>query len=111
MTQKTRLDYTRYRVPEHTQESLERYFFHGLEPGSFLVSVLCNDLMGACTRSDHVNRESIAGIATWILHNAPENSWGHLTTVSNWIKDTDSRRTRWVEAFEKRMMWDELSKK
>jgi len=31
--------------------------------------------------------------------------------VANWINDKDGRRTQWVEAFEKRMMWDELSKK
>jgi hypothetical protein len=111
MTQKTRLDYTRHRVPEHTQEALERYFFLGLEPGGFLTSVLSNDLMGACTRSDHVNRENIVGIATWVLHSAPNESWGHLGAVANWCKDEGGCRTRWVEAFEKRMMWNELSAK
>lgn len=111
MNQKTRLDYSRYSVPAHTQESLERYFFHGLEPGSFLVSVLSNDLMGACTRSDHINRDSIVGIATWVLHNAPPESWGNHTSIKLWIEDRDGRRTQYVDAFEKRMMWNELSAK
>lgn len=104
-----RLDYSYHGVPEHTRESLENYFFHGYEPGSFVVAVLSNDLYGACTRGDHVNKEYIVEIVKWVIHCAPHGSYGSLATVHAWIKDVDGRRTEFVEAWEKKEMWRVLN--
>jgi len=108
MKNKLRLNYDYHDVPEHTCEALENYFFHGYEPGSFVVAVLTNDLVRACTSCDHVNREHIVDIVKWVMHKAPSGSWGSEQRVLNWIKDTDGRRTEFVEAWEKRAMWEAL---
>lgn len=109
MNNKLRLDYNYHDVPDHTAEALENYFFHGYEPGSFVYAVLTNDLIGACTRCDHINRENIVNIVKWLLQRAPAGSWGSDHRVLNWVKDTDQCRTRFVEEWEKRTMWETLS--
>jgi hypothetical protein len=109
MSRKTRLSYDRYEVPDHTQQALEDYFFHGYEPGSFLMSVLCNDLMGAVNRCDHINREHIVDIAKWVMHTAPCSSWGNRAMVMDWVNDTNGTRTKFVDEFEKRLMWETLA--
>lgn len=108
MAKKLRPDYNYYDVPEHTAEALENYFFYGYEPGSFVYAVLSNDLIGACTRCDHVNRDQIVQIVKWVIQRAPAGSWGNEQRVLNWIKDTDRRRSEFVEAWEKRAMWEAL---
>lgn len=104
-----RLDYSYYDVPDHTKESLENYFFRGFEPGSFVTSVLANDLMGAVTRCDHINKNHIVDISKWVMHNAPHGSWGDMETVINWVQDKDNRRTMYTDAFEKKLAWATLS--
>ncbi len=34
-------------LPEHMQDGMRRYIENGIEGGSFMMAVLCNDLMGA----------------------------------------------------------------
>ena len=106
---KHRLDYAYHNVPEHTRTSLELYFFEGVEPGGFLYSVLTNDLMGACTRCDHINREAIVDIVKWMIHRAPQGSWGHRQRILDWMHDKDQCRTKFVTEWEKRVMWEILS--
>lgn len=74
-----------YKVPEHTQEGLVNYFDHCYEPGSFLMSVLCNDLYGAATRADHINQQHLHGIVRWIMNNAPYGSYGSREVVDDWL--------------------------
>lgn len=102
---KFRLDYEGYGVPDHTKEAFENYFFKGFEPGSFLTSVLKNDLIGACTRCDHINREHIVNITKWMLHNAPTGSWGNHAAVEAWLFDKDNCRSKWADMKEKAIMW------
>ena len=77
---------SRASVPDHTMEALTNYFNHGWEPGSFLRSVLVNDLYGAVARADHINREAIPNIVTWIVNNAPYGSWGSEEAFRDWVK-------------------------
>ena len=42
-------------IPEYMIGSLRRYIENGIEPGSFLSAVLCNDLRGACECADDTN--------------------------------------------------------
>lgn len=93
-----------YDVPEHTREALANYFIHCYEPGSFLMAVLCNDLTGAATRSDHINRDALASIAQWVLHNAPNGSWGNREIVNDWLK-----KGEYQQYFEKKLVVKILS--
>ena len=93
------------KVPEHTQEALERYFLYGIEPGSFLQAVLSNDLYSAVARADTWNRTAIADIVTWIAHNAPDGSWGHPDYYREWVNKGPA-----FVRFEKSRVWDILYK-
>jgi hypothetical protein len=108
---KVRLNYEHYGVPGHTREALEDYFFYGYQPGSFLYSVLINDLIGACTHCDHVNREAIVDIVKWLLHRAPHGSWGSREMVQNWTANEKQCRTTFVDEWEKRTMWETLQER
>ena len=50
-------------IPEHTAQSMLNYVEHGFQPGSFLTSVLENDLQGAAFRADMENKQYLANIA------------------------------------------------
>lgn len=76
-------------VPEHTHDALMNYFLRAWEPGSFLMSVLTNDLMGAAGRADSENRKHLAEIATWVCHNAPYGSWGTGDAVQGWLNKNE----------------------
>lgn len=72
-------------LPEHMRGAMERYMQYGIEPGSFLYSVLCNDLMGAVGRADSINRDRLGDYATWLYNNAPPPSFGSREKVDAWI--------------------------
>ena len=55
---------------------LQRYFEHGIEPGSFMTAVLCNDLKEACGRADDINRHMLFEIVKWLWNEAPSGTWG-----------------------------------
>lgn len=93
---------------EHTQESLERYFVHGLPPGGFVEAVLAGELYRAVAKADPWNKKTLAAIVTWIAVNAPPNSYGSYDVVEAWLADADGRRTRWVKQREKEMVWETL---
>ena len=74
-------------VPEHTRGALLRYRDHGLPPGSFLTSVLSNDLFGAVGRADHQNIHALKDICTWINMRMPAIAWGDIERVGNWVDE------------------------
>lgn len=92
----TYFNFDRYDVPTHSQESLINYFVHGYEPGGFMTAVLQNNLFGAASKADHVNKQYLAQIASWIVNNAPQGSWGSEEAVRSWLNKSPAR-----ERFEK----------
>ena len=72
-------------IPDHVREALERYFVHGFAPGGFCSAVLANDLMSAVQKADHWNQLNLSDIANWVLHNAPNGSWGSYEHVQGWL--------------------------
>lgn len=77
-------------VPQHTLEALDRYVEHGLEPGSFLMSVLCNDLFGAVYRADSTNLEHLRDICIHIHWEIPSDCWGNENKVRAYMKKVRS---------------------
>jgi hypothetical protein len=78
-------------VPEHTRKALEDYFIHGYQPGSFLTSVLANDLLTASCRADAQNKQCLGYIAEWIVHNSPVGSYGSYDAVYSWCRGNEHR--------------------
>lgn len=95
---------SRYDIPEHARESLMNYFNNCWEPGSFITSVLCNDLFGAATRADHINRPELANIVVWVMNNAPYGSYGSHEAVQDWLN-----RGPYQQRYEKQRLVDILS--
>lgn len=74
-------------IPTHMLEALERYLVHGIQPGSFLTAVLCNDLHSACQRADDINRHLLWEYV-YVLHNHfPIGAYGRADTVAAWISE------------------------
>ena len=72
-------------LPEHMREGARLYLEHGIEPGGFLTAVLCNDLVGAYARADHINRERMEHWAAWLYHNCPSPAWGSRAKVEAYM--------------------------
>ena len=72
-------------LPPHMIEGARDYVENGLEPGGFLMAVLCNDLTGAFGRADSINREEMFTWASWLFNEAPSPCWGSPAKVRAWI--------------------------
>ena len=74
-------------LPLHMQDAMERYMEHGIEPGSFLSAVLCNDFMNAVWRADEFNLEVLGVYARWLYQKAPPASFGSIKKFRSWVKE------------------------
>ena len=72
-------------LPDHMQDAMKNYIEHGIEPGSFLSAVLCNDFMGAVGRADHINRHCLADYAMWLHNYAPPACFGSGEKFVAWL--------------------------
>lgn len=67
-----------YSIPENMMRSIDLYLNHGLEPGSFLSCVICNQLVGAVSNADAQNLEILPAYAALLYNEFPGNTWGSL---------------------------------
>lgn len=74
-------------IPEHCKDGLRLYLTHGIEPGGFLLGVLCNDLKGAATRADQTNARYLAEYAKLMMWGMPAGAQGSAENVERWISD------------------------
>ena len=74
------------KIMEEILGSLDRYVNHGTPTGGFLQSVLENDLFGAMSRADHVNKIRIHEICVYIYNNLPIGCYGSKEAVEQWLK-------------------------
>lgn len=89
-------------------ESLENYLMRGFPPGSFLTSVLANDLRLAVGRADIWNKERLPKIVNEVVFKMPAVSIGSYEAVENWRRDVDSRRSQYAAQKEKEFTWKSL---
>jgi len=76
-------------IPERLRYGLVHYFVWGFPPGSFLCSVLENDLMGALSTGSEESLQALRGIGVWLYQFAPRDGYGSPTNVNAWA---DARR-------------------
>ena len=100
--------YMGMQVPDHVQEALSNYFLNGWQPGGFLLAMLAMDMQRAIVTADTASRQVMWAIGQWIMHNAPEGSWGYYETIEMWCDDVAGRRSRFSEEMHKKHMWDVL---
>ena len=73
-------------LPPHMHGAMKRYIEQGIEPGSFLVAVLSNDMMEACARADSVNRNFLPDYAMFLYNYAPRGCYGSKEKVIAWVE-------------------------
>lgn len=73
-------------LPEHIRGGMRRYIESGIEPGSFLTAVLCNDLMGALGKADEINRERLWDICAFLYNEAPSACFGSVEAFQSWVQ-------------------------
>ena len=104
------LGYLGMQVPDHAQESLANYFLNGWEPGGFLSAMLAMDMQRAISNADTANRQVMWAIGRWIIHDAPEGSWGDYAAIKMWCDDVAGRRSKFADKMHKKYMWTVLKK-
>lgn len=77
------IDYSQ--LPEHMQAPMQRYIEKRIPPGSFLTSILCNDLMGALARADDVNMHALPAYGRFLYNNAPCGCFGSRENFEAWL--------------------------
>lgn len=73
-------------LPSWGEETLTRYRDHGTPAGSFVEAILCNDLMGACSRADVLNRSRLHDYCRFLFTHMPIGSYGCQKNYDDWIK-------------------------
>jgi hypothetical protein len=74
-------------IPDYMIGGLRSYIEYGIEPGSFLSAVLCNDLRGACECADHVNRHRLFEYVQFLYSYAPSACWGSPKRYEAWMDE------------------------
>ena len=74
--------------PTHISESvlmsIRNHVNHGIQCGSFLHAVLCNDLCGAVQKADMDNRKALPLIVSFIINHIPAECHGSPAKVDAW---------------------------
>jgi hypothetical protein len=92
-------------LPDVSQEALKRYFLYGLQPGSFLTSLLSNDpWQDVIARADHWNKPVLGKYLEWLQEYAPQGSWGDRNSVQSWLDKGPA-----YQAFQKTLTWEALN--
>lgn len=81
-------------IPDRMMEGLRDYMLYGHEPGSFLMAVLCNNLIDACGAADQENARNLPAYAAFIYNEAPTGCWGTRERVHAWME----QRRAWQAA-------------
>jgi hypothetical protein len=73
-------------LPEHMRGAAKRWIEDGISPGSFLLSVICNDFFNAVTRADSINYLHLKDIALFFHWETPPDCWGSPKKANRWNK-------------------------
>ena len=73
-------------LPDRLRHGMKLYVDHGIDPGSFLMAVLTNNLIGALNTADPNNLRDLKEIVNWFHGELPGGCWGTEDVVENWIR-------------------------
>jgi hypothetical protein len=63
---------------------MQRWIEAGIQPGSFLSSVIANDLKEAFRCADDQNAAGMRGIVSWFYNQCPMTAWGSVAKAEAW---------------------------
>ena len=73
-------------IPNHMHDAVALWITRGIEPGSFLRAVICNDFAGAVLRAD---KDNLIALRSWVLFfydYAPSGCWRSPENFRKWEK-------------------------
>jgi hypothetical protein len=73
-------------IPSHMRDGVSLYVEQGIEPGSFLYSVLSNDLKGSFLRADEMNKRAMVQWVEFVYWHLPSECQGSPEKVDAWIE-------------------------
>ena len=73
------------KIPELTMLTLINYRDHHLRPGSFVMSVLENNLFEAVGRADLQNRSALPEIVKWVVNQLHPAPYMNKVAIQKWI--------------------------
>lgn len=76
-----------FQLTDYSLSSIMLYIDHGIEPGSFMSAVLCNDLRLACMQADYWNIRNIPAYISFLYNWAPSGCWGQEDKFVAWIEE------------------------
>ena len=78
--------FNEYAIPDYMGGGVDRYIEHGIEPGSFLSAVICNDLFEAIGRADEQNTRNLPAYCAYFYNEAPGACYGSKEAMKAWIE-------------------------
>ena len=77
------IDYSK--LPESVRHGVRLYIEEGVEPGSFLTAVICNDLRESVRCASEDNLAAIRDIVSWFWNEVSGSCWGSREAMRAWI--------------------------
>lgn len=74
-----------FTIDADMMEGVRNYIDHGIEPGSFLSAVICNNLRAAVESADHRNIGNIPAFVGYFYNDAPSRCWGSSDKMIAWM--------------------------
>jgi len=84
LVQEWQKDSTYSAIPEKTLITFKNYIDEGIQPGSFIQSLLANDLAGAVGRADSENKILLGRLVTFVNCQVPHPAKGSWEKVQKW---------------------------
>ena len=81
-----------FEIPAYMREGLRLYVEEGIPPGSFLTSVIENDLMQAVDRADDRNIRNLPAYANYFYNHTPSACHGSREKMKAWIEACRKKR-------------------
>ena len=85
MSYSKRYEFNDFYIPERMMGGIARYIECGIEPGSFLSAVICNDLKNSIGRADNENLQNLQAFVGYFYNEAPASCWGSPQNMDAWI--------------------------
>jgi hypothetical protein len=83
--------YRDFYIPAHMMEGLDRYIKYGIEPGSFLLSVLkAQSLIDVMGNADDENLHNLPAYGAYLYNKMPSAAWGSEEKVYAWMAKKQS---------------------
>lgn len=80
-------------LSDEVKQAIGDYVNKGIDPGGFINSVLCNDLVNAVGRADDEEFAMIKDLVNFVYKNMPYETWGNHKAVAAFLRRFEVKTT------------------